>query len=80
MDALNRGDDSQTETRLLDTLITASNALTLRELTQCTGLRRKAIEEALRSLVDAGLVSVERRRRGERGPEATLFRAVSENP
>ncbi len=73
LDALNRGDDSRTESRVHDLLCSTPEGLTLRDLTRKTGLRRKAIEEALRSLQEAGLVSATKQRRGERGPEATVF-------
>ncbi len=80
IDALNRGEDSLTEARILEHLSLRPEGETLRDLTQRTGLRRKAIEDALRALMEAGLVGAERKRRGERGPEATLFRAIGGNP
>jgi DNA-binding transcriptional ArsR family regulator len=73
LDALNRGEDTLTETRILDHLASYAEGETLRDLTRRTGLRRKAIEEALRALIEAGLVREERRRRGERGPESTVY-------
>ncbi len=79
LDGLNRSEDSITEARILEHLSFYAEGETLRDLTQRTGLRRKAIEEALRSLVEAGLVRAERKRRGERGPEANLFLAVDGN-
>jgi DNA-binding transcriptional regulator GbsR (MarR family) len=51
--------------------------LTLRDLTRKTRLRRKSIEDALRSLQEAGIVTSTKQRRGERGPEATVFRVYT---
>jgi DNA-binding transcriptional ArsR family regulator len=79
IDALNRGEDSITEARILEHLSVHPEGETLRDLTLRTGLRRKAIEDALRALVEAGLVRCERRRRGERGPEANLFQVTEGN-
>jgi len=77
LDTLNRGDDSLTENRILGLLVSQAYGYTLRELTQKTGFRRKAIESALESLVEAGLVRMEKKRRGERGPEASVFCAAN---
>ena len=73
LDGLNRGEDSLTESRILEHLTGFPEGETLRDLTRRTGLRRKAIEDALRALLEAGLVKAERKRRGERGPEASIF-------
>lgn len=80
LDALNRGEDSISESRILEHLIAHPEGETLRDLTLRTGLRRKAIEDALRSLAEAGLVKAERKRRGERGPEANVFQVMDGNP
>jgi DNA-binding transcriptional ArsR family regulator len=80
IDALNRGEDSIAEARVLEHLSVHLEGETLRDLTLRTGLRRKAIEDALRALVEAGLVKAERRRRGERGPEANVFQVIDGNP
>jgi hypothetical protein len=76
IDAMNRSEDGMVETRILDHLLLYEEGETLRDLTLRTGVRRKAIEEAIKALIDAGLVLVERKRRGERGPEATVYRAL----
>jgi len=75
LDALNRGEDSRAEARIHDLLLSAADGLTLRDLTRKTGLRRKSIEDALRSLQEAGVIYAARQRRGERGPETILYRA-----
>jgi hypothetical protein len=69
------GDDARNETRVLDHLIRYPEGRTLREITKSMGISRKAIQDALSSLIASGDAQ-QQQRKGTRGPEATIYVAV----
>jgi hypothetical protein len=72
MKAMDTGEDARTETRVLEHLTRYPDGETLRDLTRRTGLKRVAIQDALKSLMESGLV-VTGARKSTRGPEALIY-------
>ncbi len=70
--AVDNGDDTRNENRILDHLHRHPAGATLREITHDLGLPRKTIQEALDALRSSGDV-LEQKRKPSRGPEATIY-------
>lgn len=66
------GKDAHNENRVLSHLVKYSDGETLRELTRRTGLDRKAVQESLDSLMQAGMVRQDSRK-NTRGPQAVIY-------